>query len=181
MAARGTPPPPGRAAHWTTAEGIAAASRRRPARRTHQAQHHLRHVHHEDPRCLEDEALELLVGREALDTDQRRADDLRAELKRRNVHADVLHFCRAELLQQSYFHAVLEASKSIADKLRSKTGKDGDGSALVDATCSLNSGPLIAFNNLTTEWERSEQTGIAMLTSHGMVSTRRPPAASPSR
>ena len=138
-------------------------------------------MHHEDPRCLEDEALELLVGREALDTDQRRADDLRAELKRRNVHADVLHFCRAELLQQNYFHAVLEASKSIADKLRSKTGKDGDGSALVDATCSLNSGPLIAFNNLTTEWERSEQTGIAMLTSHGMVSTRRPPAASPSR
>ena len=79
---------------------------------------------------------------------QRRADDLRAELTRRDVHADVLHFCRAELLQQNYFHAVREASKGIADKLRSKTGKDGDGSALVDATCSLNSGPLIAFDSL---------------------------------
>lgn len=107
---------------------------------------------------------------------QRRADDLRAELKRRDVHADVLHFCRAELLHQNYFHAVLEASKSIADKLRSKTGKDGDGSALVDATCSLNSGPLIAFNDLATEWERSEQTGIAMLMK-GLFSTFRNPTA----
>ncbi len=42
--------------------------------------------------------------------------------------------------QRNYFHAVLEASKSVADKLRAKTGKDGDGSALVDATCSLNYG-----------------------------------------
>ena len=47
---------------------------------------------------------------------QQRADDLRAELSRRCVHPDVLRFCRAELLQQNYFHAVLEASKSVADK-----------------------------------------------------------------
>ena len=107
---------------------------------------------------------------------RQRADDLRAELKRRDAHADVLHFCRAELLQQNYFHAVLEASKSVADKLRTKTGKDGDGSALVDATCSLNSGPRIAFNNFATEWERSEQTGIAMLMK-GLFSTFRNPAA----
>jgi uncharacterized protein (TIGR02391 family) len=107
---------------------------------------------------------------------QQRADDLRAELKRRDVHPDVLHFCRAELLQQNYFHAVLEASKSVADKLRTKTGKDGDGSALVDTTCSLNSGPRIAFNNLATEWERSEQTGIAMLMK-ALFSTFRNPTA----
>jgi transposase InsO family protein len=37
---------------------------------------------------------------------QRRAHDLREELKRRGVHADVLRFCRAELMQQNYFHAV---------------------------------------------------------------------------
>ncbi len=107
---------------------------------------------------------------------QRRADDLRAELKRRDVHPDVLHFCRAELLQQNYFHAVLEASKSVADKLRTKTGEEGDGSILVHATCSLKSGPRIAFNNLGTEWERSEQTGIAMLMK-GLFSTFRNPTA----
>jgi Protein of unknown function (Hypoth_ymh) len=54
---------------------------------------------------------------------QQRANDLRAELTRRDVHPDVLRFCRAELLQQNYFHAVLEASKSVADKLRTKTGE----------------------------------------------------------
>lgn len=58
---------------------------------------------------------------------QQRASDLRAELTRRDVHADVLRFCRAELMQHNYFHAVLEASKSVADKLRAKTGQEGDG------------------------------------------------------
>lgn len=37
---------------------------------------------------------------------QQRADALHAELARREVHPDVLHFCRAELLQRNYFHAV---------------------------------------------------------------------------
>jgi Protein of unknown function (Hypoth_ymh) len=53
---------------------------------------------------------------------QQRADDLRADLARRDVHPDVLAFCRAEPLQQNYFHAVLEASKSVADKLRTLSG-----------------------------------------------------------
>jgi hypothetical protein len=70
---------------------------------------------------------------------QQRADDLRAELARRDVHPDVLAFCRAELLQQNYFHAVLEASKSVADKLRTLTGvtagSASDGTRLVDTTC----------------------------------------------
>lgn len=107
---------------------------------------------------------------------QQRADDLRAELARRSVHPDVLRFCRAELLQQNYFHAVLEASKSVADKLRTLSAMAGDGTPLVDATCSLGSGPRVAFNGLATEWERSEQTGIATLMK-GLFSTFRNPAA----
>jgi uncharacterized protein (TIGR02391 family) len=111
-----------------------------------------------------------------LDEAQQRADDLRAELSRRDVHPDVLRFCRAELMQQNYFHAVLEAAKSVADKLRSLTQVTGDGSPLVDATCSLSSGPRIAFNNLAADWERSEQTGVATLMK-GLFSTFRNPAA----
>jgi uncharacterized protein (TIGR02391 family) len=103
---------------------------------------------------------------------QSRADDLRAELTRRQVHPDVLSFCRAELLQQNYFHAVLEACKSVAEKLRTLTGEQRDGSQLVDATCALSSGPRIVFNTLGTEWERSEQTGLAMLMK-GLFSTFR--------
>ena len=49
---------------------------------------------------------------------QRRAADLRADLASRGVHPDVLRFCREELVADNYFHAVLEAVKSIADKIR---------------------------------------------------------------
>jgi uncharacterized protein (TIGR02391 family) len=111
---------------------------------------------------------------------QQRADDLRAELARRDVHPDVLAFCRAELLQQNYFHAVLEASKSVADKLRTLTGvtagSASDGARLVDTTCFPAASPQVRFNDLATEWERSEQTGIATLMK-GLFSTFRNPAA----
>jgi uncharacterized protein (TIGR02391 family) len=107
---------------------------------------------------------------------QHRADDLRAELLRRDIHADVLAFCRAELLERNYFHAVLEAWKSVADKLRRRCSVGGDGSGLVDATCSLSSGPRLAFNSLATDWERSGQTGIALLLK-GLFSTFRNPTA----
>lgn len=107
---------------------------------------------------------------------QRRADDLREELKRRGVHADVLRLCKAELMQQNYFHAVLEASKSVADKIRNMTGENGDGSSLVDKACSISQDPRIAFNTLATEWERSEHNGLAMLMK-GLFSTFRNPSA----
>lgn len=107
---------------------------------------------------------------------QTRADELRAELERRNVHPDVLSFCRAELLERNYFHAVLEGCKSVADKLRKLSGYDGDGAALVDAACSLGSGPIIAFNGLETEWDRSEQVGLATLLK-GLFGTFRNPTA----
>jgi hypothetical protein len=39
---------------------------------------------------------------------QRRANELRSDLETRGVHADVLAFCRAELVADDYFHAVQE-------------------------------------------------------------------------
>jgi uncharacterized protein Ymh len=63
---------------------------------------------------------------------EERAGKMRAELNRRGVHPDVLTFCRAELMQRNYFHAVFEATKSVADKVRTWTGLQGDGSGLVD-------------------------------------------------
>jgi uncharacterized protein (TIGR02391 family) len=111
---------------------------------------------------------------------QQRADDLRTELARRDVHPDVLAFCRSELLQQNYFHAVLEASKSVADKLRSlsgvTSGTASDGTRLVNATCFPAASPRVRFNALATDWERSEQTGIATLM-QGLFSAFRNPAA----
>jgi hypothetical protein len=56
-----------------------------------------------------------------------RANRLRHELERRNVHPDVSRFCEAEFLQSNCLHAVFEATKSIAEKIRSKTGATTDG------------------------------------------------------
>ncbi len=130
-------------------------------------------------RVAEDGTLELVKAASTLDEAQRRADDLRAELVRRDVHPDVLRYCRPELMQRNYFHAVLEACKSVAEKVRNLTGVQGDGTPLVDATCSLKSGPRVAFNGLATEWEQSEQTGLAMLMKGVFSSYRNPTAHAP--
>lgn len=109
-----------------------------------------------------------------LDEARGRADRLRAELERRRVHADVLRFCTPELLQENYFHAVFEATKSVADKLRAKTALSGDGAQVVDEACGMPRGmlPRLAFNTLRTEWGKSEHSGLANLMK-GMFGTFR--------
>ncbi len=93
---------------------------------------------------------------------RRRAAELRGILKGRGVHPDVLKFCREELLADNYFHAVLEATKSLAQKLRDQTGLSDDGAILVDRALSGDK-PMLAINTLLTESERSEQRGFATL------------------
>lgn len=93
---------------------------------------------------------------------QRRAQELRADLVHRGVHPDVLVFCREELLADNYFHAVLEAVKSVLEKLRQRTGLTDDGNALVDRALGGDS-PMLAINALATDSDRSEQKGFANL------------------
>jgi uncharacterized protein (TIGR02391 family) len=93
---------------------------------------------------------------------QRRARELRADLTTRGVHPDVLRFCREELLADNYFHAVMEAVKSVADKIRARTGLTDDGAALVDHALAGDL-PMLAINPLKTESEKSEQKGFANL------------------
>lgn len=93
-----------------------------------------------------------------------RADELRRILRERNVHPDVLRFCREELLVNNYFHTVFEATKSVAEKLRQKTGLTTDGSELVDTAFAFkNEIPHLALNSLQTESEKSEQKGFMNL------------------
>jgi uncharacterized protein (TIGR02391 family) len=93
---------------------------------------------------------------------QRRAVELRTDLEIRKVHPDILRFCREELVSDNYFHAVLEAAKSVAEKLRSRTGLNDDGAALVDRAL-RGDAPLIGINALETDSEKSEQRGFANL------------------
>ena len=106
-----------------------------------------------------------------------RADRLRHLLRERGVHQDVLTFCREELLVENYFHAVLEATKSVAEKIRRKTGLVRDGSELVDDAFSFKGRvPHLALNSLTSESEQGEQRGFMNLLK-GLFGTFRNPTA----
>ena len=99
---------------------------------------------------------------ETLPEAQRRARELRADLEGRGVHPDVLKFCRSELLADNYFHAVQEAVKSVADKMRGRTGLTDDGATLVDRVLGGNP-PLLTINSYVSASELSEQRGFSNL------------------
>jgi uncharacterized protein (TIGR02391 family) len=108
----------------------------------------------------------------------RRASELREDLELRSVHPDVLKFCREELLAENYFHAVLEATKGVADKLRQRTGLTDDGATLIDRSLAGEL-PLLAINSFSSESERSEQRGFANLVKGLFGMFRNPTAHAP--
>lgn len=110
-----------------------------------------------------------------LDEAVARANRLQYLLENRGVHSDVLLYCKAEWLQENYFHAVFEATKSIAAKIRSLTNHPGDGAPLVQAAFG-GSNPVIAINGLKNDSEKSEQSGFLNLLI-GIFGTVRNPLA----
>ena len=110
------------------------------------------------------ESLKIKVKVKTFSEAEERAQNLRKTLLDRKIHSDVLTFCKAELLVDNYFHAVFEATKSIAEKIRIKTNLTADGSELVDQAFSYKGKiPYLALNNLTTESHESEQKGFMNL------------------
>ena len=110
-----------------------------------------------------------------------RASLLRRALSERKVHPEVLKFCRAELLEDNYFHAVLEASKSVADRMRKLTGLGDDGSELADKALMPGAAghPRLALNACSNESDRSEQKGFAWLVKGLFGAFRNPTAHAP--
>jgi uncharacterized protein (TIGR02391 family) len=102
---------------------------------------------------------------QTLDEASRIATSIRDELQRRKAHPEVLKYCSVEVLKKDHFHACLEATKSIFDRLRGLTGATGDGAGLVDAALALGKSgvPILAINSLQTQTEKDEQTGFAAL------------------
>jgi uncharacterized protein (TIGR02391 family) len=106
-----------------------------------------------------------------------RANRLHSALIQRSVHADVLKFCKAELLEENYFHAVFEAMKSITAKIRLLSGLGGDGCDLVHEAFGQRFGdPLLAINPFKTETHKGEQYGFMNLLK-GLYGTIRNPLA----
>lgn len=78
------------------------------------------------------------------------------------MHTQVLDYCRAELIEENYFHAVLEATKGVAERIRQLTDLHSDGADLVTEAFAIKS-PILALNPLVTETEKSEQKGFTNL------------------
>jgi uncharacterized protein (TIGR02391 family) len=107
-----------------------------------------------------------------------RASRLHHALVIRKVHEDVLKFCKAEFLEENYFHAVFEAMKSIAAKIRDLAALRSDGADLVQEAFALGKevSPILAINSLVTETDKGEQRGFMNLLV-GLFGTIRNPLA----
>jgi uncharacterized protein (TIGR02391 family) len=81
----------------------------------------------------------------------------------------------------NYFHAVLEATKSVGDRLRRLSGLEDDGSELADKALMPGAAghPRLALNSCSTESERSEQKGFAWLVKGLFGAFRNPTAHAP--
>lgn len=113
-----------------------------------------------------------------LDEAERRVQTIRAKFQGRRIHPEVLKYCRTELMQDNYFHAVFEATKGLAQRIRDMSGEQADGTTLVDQVFAVDR-PLLAFNALQTETERSEHKGFAALLKGCFAAIRNPLAHEP--
>lgn len=109
---------------------------------------------------------------------EKRVKTIQAKFHGRQIHPEVLKYCRSELMQNNYFHAVFEATKGLAQRIRDLSGVDGDGTALVDRVFATNH-PILAFNTLQTETETNEHKGFANLLKGCFMAIRNPRAHEP--
>lgn len=94
------------------------------------------------------------------------------------MHPEVLKYCRTELMQDNYFHAVFEATKGLAQRIRDMSDIQADGATLVDRVFSIEQ-PILAFNTLRTDTEKSEHKGFAALLKGCFAAVRNPLAHEP--
>jgi uncharacterized protein (TIGR02391 family) len=119
-----------------------------------------------------------VTAAKTLDEAEKRVRTIRAKFQGRRIHPEVLKYCRTELLQDNYFHAVFEATKGLAQRLRDMSGIQADGAMLVDRTFSVDS-PLLVMNTLQSETEKSEHKGFAALLKGCFAAVRNPLAHEP--
>ena len=105
------------------------------------------------------------------------AGRLKTELVRRGTHPEVIRYCEEELVRRSIFHAVFEAAKGLASRLRRLSGSALDGSDLVNHCFGAKSGtPVVRINAYRTESDESEHRGFANLLRGIFGTFRNPPA-----
>ena len=109
---------------------------------------------------------------------ERRIRTIQSKFQGRRIHPEVLKYCKVELMQDNYFHAVFEASKGLAQRIRDHSGIQADGAALIDRVFSIDQ-PILEFNTLQTDTEKSEHKGFAALLKGCFAAARNPLAHEP--
>ena len=109
---------------------------------------------------------------------EQRAQNILAKFQDRRIHHEVLKYCRARLMEENYFHAVFEATKGLAERVRELSGVDADGARLVDGVFG-GTQPVLAFNTLQSDTEWNEHRGYAFLMKGCFAAIRNPLAHEP--
>lgn len=100
--------------------------------------------------------------------------NLKQELEKRKAHKEVFKYCKRELLQNNYFHSVLEANKGLFQRIRDLSTIQKDGTNLIEEVFSKN--PILIINNYQTNSEKNEHNGFCNLLK-GLCSMFRNPTA----
>lgn len=103
-----------------------------------------------------------------------RVKGLHNKLEQRTAHPAIFAYCRAELIADNYFHAVMEANKGLFQRIRDISGVETDGIALIEQVFSKN--PIVIINNYQSQSEQNEHTGFCNLLK-GLCSMFRNPLA----
>ena len=103
---------------------------------------------------------------------------LQQDLKRYDIHPQILACCRPEIVSQNLFHLTFEASKCLMGTLREISGLTTDGNSLVNQCFDGNS-PRIVINKLSTDDEKSEHKGLQSLLNAIVYLYRNPKAHTP--
>ncbi len=103
-----------------------------------------------------------------------RVKGLKNKLEQRNAHPAIAAYCKAELVTDNYFHAVLEANKGLFQRIRDISGVEKDGYNLIEQVFSND--PIVIINNFISSSEKNEHTGFCNLLK-GLCSMFRNPTA----
>ena len=115
-----------------------------------------------------------------IDEVQERINALENEAKKRNVHLEVLKYCKREYLDKDYFHAQFEASKGLFQRIRDLTNQNADGTKLINGVFSTDEPMLILPNlKLTERTDKDEFLGYKHLFEYVVNAVRNPEGHTP--
>lgn len=107
-----------------------------------------------------------------------RSERMHTLLSERGGHADVLRYCRPDLLRTDFYEAVFESIKGLGHRLRTMGGHDEDGPRLVESILE-GSDPVVLLNDRANQSQRDEQRGVALLIKGLFAAFRNPQAHEP--